>query len=121
MFALFKRDLFLGGFMKLHAFSRSRLAVAIFGVFLAVILSLFIVLLVNSRSHAKDNSFIYRSVRIEDGDTLNSIAGRFLSDSGMSRHSDFVREISRVNRLSSDKIISGAYLVIPMLESSRSH
>lgn len=93
-----------------------RVVYIIFAFMFAVLLSLLTVLLIDMKSDAKDCSYIYKSIRIEDGDTLEGIAGRFLSYSGMSSHSDYVKEISRVNRLSSDKIISGAYLAIPVIE-----
>lgn len=102
--------------LRIHS-GNGRLVVVFMGFIFAILLSLATILILNTETDAKDSSYIYKSIRIEDGDTLEGIAGRFLSDSGMPCHSDFVREISRVNRLSSDKIISGAYLVIPVLDN----
>ena len=53
----------------------------------------------------------YKSVLIESGDTLWSIAAKYKA-AGMNT-SSLVEEIKRMNGLSNDQIIAGNYLIIP--------
>lgn len=101
--------------MRSHKFNGSRVIYFTTGLLiLSLLLSLALVLLTNTKSKAQNSDYIYASIRIEEGDTLSGLASTYLNSSGMTNHSDFMREISRVNRLSSDTIFSGAYLIIPM-------
>lgn len=54
----------------------------------------------------------YKSVMIEKGDTLWSIAARNMN-SGYSDISSYIEEVMRMNGLQDDRITEGMYLVIP--------
>lgn len=56
----------------------------------------------------------YQSIRIEYGDTLSRIAAEHMSEAGLS-FDDMMFEIKRLNRLSTDLIYAGSYLIIPCL------
>lgn len=53
----------------------------------------------------------YTSIRIEKGDSLWSIAGRYGSNSGLTT-AQYVAELKSMNRLKDDLIHSGQYLTI---------
>ncbi len=70
-----------------------------------------------SRSFATDRTseVSYISVRIEEGDTLNSIYTRAGRDSGFSRAA-FIDAVTEVNDLSDpDTIHADRYLLIPVM------
>lgn len=53
----------------------------------------------------------YESVRISGGDSLWSIAQEYR---GVENTADFVEELKMLNGLSSDRIQTGAYLLVPV-------
>lgn len=57
----------------------------------------------------------YVSVRIENGDTLTSIADQYYENSGMSRKA-FMREIMEMNHMDNTRIRSGAHIMVPCYE-----
>lgn len=59
----------------------------------------------------------YKSVLLEPGDTLTTIADEYMTD-GFSDREAFLHEVCRLNHLSDDTIHAGAYLVIPYYEAS---
>lgn len=79
---------------------------------LSIFLSLFAVIGFNSTA-SDDRTIVYRSVCINKGDTINSIANNFHKESGFNNTDDFIFEINRINHLSDNIIHEGAYLVIP--------
>lgn len=65
---------------------------------------------------AKEPSFFgreprYTSIRIEEGDSLWSIADRYAASSPMNT-SEYVQELKRMNRLTDDTIHAGHYLTV---------
>ncbi|NBI90376.1 LysM peptidoglycan-binding domain-containing protein [Lachnospiraceae bacterium] len=69
-------------------------------------------------SHAKTNKKMpckyYKSIMIEEGDTLWSIALDNISpESGNIAISAYIKEIMKMNGLQNDRITAGMYLVIP--------
>ena len=58
-----------------------------------------------------DTQITYESIRIHSGDSLWSIAREY---HGMKDTADFVEELRVLNNLSSDRIQSGSYLLVPM-------
>ena len=53
----------------------------------------------------------YTSVRVEEGDTVWSIADRYIADSQVSKR-DYVDEICRLNSLADGNVRSGDYIVV---------
>lgn len=60
----------------------------------------------------------YKSVEIEAGDTLWSIAEEYMSDDYNSAF-DYIREIKYINNIQTDKITVGKYLIIPYYSSQK--
>lgn len=71
---------------------------------------------VRTVSHAQSQpvEYSYTSVQIKSGDTISGIASDYLSRTEFT-HSEYVDEIMRVNFLSSDKIMSGSYIIVPVI------
>lgn len=86
-----------------------------------IILSLIFI----NRMNALDHSFArevnrqkyYKSVSIQDGDTLWEIASQNMSDEYASVES-YVEELKKVNDLASDQISIGQYLTVPYYVST---
>ncbi len=69
-------------------------------------------------SHASNSyAYNYISVKIEAGDTVNSIASKHLDNTYMN-HTQLAEEIIRINRLPNDIICEGAYIIIPVADNS---
>ena len=63
-------------------------------------------------AQSADGQIHYESYVVESGDTLWSIADRYHESSFASRE-DYIREVMRVNQLTSSHIYEGDLLVIP--------
>lgn len=87
-----------------------------FVVLFTVALILSIIFLLPERTAAAENdrnaSYRIFSVEIESGDTLWTIAEEYYSEEFDSIQ-EYIREIKRMNNLSSDVLFEGAYLLIP--------
>lgn len=57
------------------------------------------------------NNITYESIMIEDHDTLWDIATEYC-DTEYETISDYIQNIKKINNISSDKIVSGNYLII---------
>ena len=55
---------------------------------------------------------LYTSIRIEKGDTLWAIAGRYM-DGHYSSIQEYIDEVKFINELTSDTIHEDAYLLVP--------
>lgn len=57
----------------------------------------------------------YVSVLISDGDTLWDIADEY-NDKSLSdmSHNEYIKEIERINKISSDSITAGNYVIVPI-------
>lgn len=84
---------------------------AVIIVCLAILLGGAVRALASSDSGAKLHKY-YTSVRVERGDTLWELADSYTVEGLMDRE-DFIREVSRLNRLTDGQIHSGAYIVVP--------
>lgn len=58
----------------------------------------------------------YKSVMVEQGDTLWSIASRHATSSYKSKD-EYIEEVMNMNRLTDDRITVGSYLIIPYFSS----
>jgi hypothetical protein len=71
--------------------------------------------LVSAHDNAKDNSIrykYYKSIQIHCGDTLWNIAEENMSDDYESVN-DYITEVKKINKLSSDQIQDSQYLMVP--------
>ncbi len=55
----------------------------------------------------------YKSIEIEKGDTLWSIASEYMDEEHYKNKTEYIREVKQINSLGSDKIISGRHIIIP--------
>ena len=85
------------------------------GIIITVMLFAFLTLdnFVNvSATNDKENLYkYYTSYEIQPGDTLTSIAQKYTVNSDVSV-SEYIDELKKDNRLATDKITSGKYLVV---------
>ena len=78
------------------------------------VLAIGMLFMLRSQASSPSESICYRSVRIEEGDTLNSIYTRYREDSGITR-SEFISYVVDVNDLQDqDHIHYDMYLLIPV-------
>ena len=91
---------------------RSILTIVIF-VFLSLIIFFGSGIRVMASSKADPASYnkYYKSIRIEEGDTLWGIAEEYVGDFNIKK-SDYIREICELNHIEEDHIHAGEYIVI---------
>ena len=71
--------------------------------------------LVSAHDNAKDYQVrckYYKSIQIHSGDTLWNIAEEYMADDYESV-SDYITEVKKINKLSSDQIQDSQYLTVP--------
>lgn len=54
----------------------------------------------------------YVSIRVEDGDTLWTIADEYIAGFNLSK-SDYITEVCQINEISENEIHAGDYIVVP--------
>lgn len=57
-----------------------------------------------------------KSIKLEKGDTLWSIASEYADSDAYSDYNEYICEVKRINNLSDSYIIEGSYLVVPYYE-----
>ncbi len=97
---------------------RDRLAAVGVTAVLMLMISISVSSVVLAGNHKKEENMYryYTSIEIEPGDSLWSIASEYCYDMDMSV-SDYIREIKKLNRLSTDSITSGQYLTVIYVSS----
>ena len=66
-----------------------------------------------SKAFLEDRAKYYKSIEIEKGDTLNSIAATYISDEYCSKN-EYISEVVKINHLTDiDNINAGSHLIIP--------
>lgn len=55
----------------------------------------------------------FKSIQIEKGDTLWSIANENMDIEHYSNASEYVKEVKSINSLASDRIVAGNYIIVP--------
>ena len=55
-------------------------------------------------------------VEVEEGDTLWDLADRYMGEKSFSRQ-EYIKQVKELNHLSGDTIESGAYLMVPYVET----
>lgn len=73
-------------------------------------------------SNAKDDSNptyykYYKSITIESGDTLWSIAQDYMDDEHYDSVNDYIKEVKQINVLNGDDITYGEHLIVPYYAS----
>lgn len=85
------------------------------GTLIVILLCTFAVSMTVNAKHTqaaqRSTRTTYQSVRISGGDSLWSIAQEY---HGVENTADFVEELKILNSLSSDRIQTGAYLLVPV-------
>ncbi|MCM1468464.1 MAG: LysM peptidoglycan-binding domain-containing protein [Alistipes sp.] len=96
-----------------NSLSKNRnLTIAVITAFIMIVVCLSVSSAVFAYNKSADKIYrYYTSIEIKPGDSLWSIASVYCADMDMSV-SDYIKEIKRLNRLSSDSITSGQYLTI---------
>lgn len=67
-------------------------------------------------SSVKTENIYYKTVEVEDGDTLWDLADRYMGEKSFSRQ-EYIEQVKELNHLSGDTIESGAYLMVPYVET----
>ena len=60
----------------------------------------------------------YKSITIENGDTLWSIAQEYMDDKYYDSINEYINEIKRMNTLNNDDITYGQHLIVPYYEET---
>ena len=55
----------------------------------------------------------FTSIQVENGDTLWSIADEYADAKHYASNKEYIEEVKRMNKMNSDKLVSGQYIVIP--------
>lgn len=55
----------------------------------------------------------YKSIMVQDGDTLWNYACQYGIEQYYDSHDDYIKEVLRINTLSDDKITAGQHLILP--------
>ena len=60
----------------------------------------------------------YKTICVEEGDTLWDIAGEYVNGTGVSRQ-EYIDEVCRLNGLDADEIQAGEYIVVAYYEMGK--
>ncbi|GFI22784.1 cell division suppressor protein YneA [Lachnospiraceae bacterium] len=86
----------------------------VFIIILTMVFILLISFLTDENNKVNQHSYkYYKSIQITKGDTLWSIAYDHFDSKHYSNASDYVKEVKKMNNLTSDDIIAGSYIIIP--------
>ena len=80
-------------------------------VSLGILLGTSINALASSKADVSSYNKYYKSIRIESGDTLWTIADEYIADFNIDKK-DYIREICELNNIYEDDIRAGDYVVI---------
>lgn len=67
-------------------------------------------------SSVKEETICYKTIQVEDGDTLWTLADQYMGEHSFDRQ-QYINEVKEMNHLSDDTIESGAYLMIPYVKT----
>ncbi len=67
-------------------------------------------------SSAKTENVYYKTVEVEEGDTLWDLADLYMGEKSFSRQ-EYIKQVKELNHLSGDTIESGSYLMVPYVET----
>lgn len=73
----------------------------------------------NASAHTKQEACkYYTSVRIQEDDTLYSIADTYMDMQHYASEEEYIRELCRINFLEDETILTGMYLVVPYYDTT---
>lgn len=104
---------------KKQAIKRQALLAAV--MFLTILATVFVItgcLKANQvkASSAKEENVYYKTIQVEEGDTLWTLADQYMGSNSFDRQ-QYIDEVKEMNHLTDDTIESGAYLMIPYVET----
>ena len=67
-------------------------------------------------SSVHEENIYYKTIQVEEGDTLWTLADQYMGSNSFDRQ-EYIDEVKEMNHLTSDTIESGAYLMIPYVET----
>ena len=67
-------------------------------------------------SSVKTENVYYKTIEVEEGDTLWDLADRYMGEKTFSRQ-EYIEQVKEMNHLTDDTIESGAYLMVPYVET----
>lgn len=73
-----------------------------------------------ARAQSSDETMMYKyykSIIVQNGDTLWDYAGEYGGDGQYKNNRDYIKEVMRLNSLSDHKIVAGQYLILPYYSS----
>lgn len=87
----------------------------LFGIAIFIIIGilLYTVFLPSKSNQAIAANKYYKSIQIQKGDTLWSIATENIDSNYYKNTSEYVKEIKMINALVSDRVTAGNYIIIP--------
>ena len=92
---------------------KSLLAIAIIVIVaLGILLGSSINALASSEKDIASYNKYYVSIRVESGDTLWTIADKYVEGYNLSKE-DYIAEVCQINEISGDDIHAGDYIVVP--------
>ncbi len=101
-----------------HYFEKNQVRIIIcLLAFCIIILSCGIITTRVTAQRASSSRKLVTSVRIEKGDTLWSIADRYITEDYEDINT-YIKEIKKTNRLTSDTIYEGCYIIVPYYSSN---
>lgn len=100
---------------------KKHIIVSVCTLCLIILLSLTVSSFLSNAKTAEEMPYkYYKSIMIEEGDTLWSIALQNINpENGNMEISAYIKEIMKMNGLQSDRITAGMYLVIPYFADDR--
>ncbi|MGN0334735.1 MAG: LysM peptidoglycan-binding domain-containing protein [Lachnospiraceae bacterium] len=60
----------------------------------------------------------YTQIEIQEGDSLWSIAGKYMENGSYETRKEYMDEVAELNQLTSTKIIAGQHLVVPYYDDT---
>lgn len=96
---------------RLDQVKRHKIALIVFFIFLIIV---FISFLTEANDNVQQLSYkYYKSIEITKGDTLWSIANDYFDPIHYKSTLEYVKEVKKMNNMTSDDIITGSYIIIP--------
>lgn len=95
--------------------NRTTIFILVFGIAVFIIMGILLsaIFLPSKNNQASAANKYYKSIPIQKGDTLWSIATENMDANYYKNTSEYVKEIKTINALVSDRVTAGNYIIIP--------